>query len=501
MVDIAITTDRTMMSNHHGKEFLGFGTTATPIVLPEYVWFKLFAPKMKTVNGRPIQAPYGIRKIEATLVDAGYEVAVIDPDYLDKYLKDAKILLLSHHDYFGFGPPSSTFASIFKKEPLNAVSFSRLMNSEPIRAAKKRGIKIIAGGPAAWQWDYREELREKWGIDTIVDGEGEKIVLELVKKVYNNEPLPKKVVMPSQDAPTLDEISEIKHASVNGMVEVMRGCPRGCKFCSVTVRKLRYYPFEKIEREMIVNKKEGLKGVILHSDDLILYGGNGIIPNGDKLVELHKLAKKHFKILSWSHASIASMLKAEQDSKAISRISEIFLEDQDWIGVEVGVETGSARLAEIIMPAKAKPYDAQKWPEVVKEAAGLMTDLKIIPATTLITGLPEETEEDVIKTIELVEDLWDFKALIVPMFFVPMGKLSERDWFKASELSEAQKELMRVCMSHGLRQSKKILMSYLRDRGALYPLYPVLWGFVSTLDLLARKNKALVRPDHNDSKH
>ncbi|MEM3265379.1 MAG: radical SAM protein, partial [Thermoplasmata archaeon] len=238
---------------------------------------------------------------------------------------------------------------------------------------------------------------------------------------------------------------------------------------------------------------------ILHSDDLMLYGGNGVIPNGDKLVELHQLAKKHFKTLAWSHASVAGLLKAEQDSKAISRISEIFLQDQDWIGVEIGVETGSPRLANIIMPAKASPFDTQKWPEIVKEAAGLMADAHIIPAMTLITGLPEETEDDVRKTIELVEDLWDFKALIMPMFFVPMGKLKEKDWFKANELSDIQIELLKVCMSHGLRQSKRILREYVRDTGALYPLYPVLRGFIGTLELLARKNKAIVRPDHPEA--
>jgi len=30
-IDIILTTDRTMMSNHHGKEFLGFMATGPPI--------------------------------------------------------------------------------------------------------------------------------------------------------------------------------------------------------------------------------------------------------------------------------------------------------------------------------------------------------------------------------------------------------------------------------------------------------------------------------------
>jgi len=33
---------------------------------------------------------------------------------------------------------------------------------------------------------------------------------------------------------------------MHGMVEVMRGCGRGCTFCDVTLRSLRYYPPEKV---------------------------------------------------------------------------------------------------------------------------------------------------------------------------------------------------------------------------------------------------------------
>ena len=57
------------------------------------------------------------------------------------------------------------------------------------------------------------------------------------------------------------------------------------------------------------------------------------------------------------------------------------------------------------MPAKAYPFNPKEWPEVVKIAAGIMSDNNLVPACTLITGLPQETEEDVVKTIELIEDL------------------------------------------------------------------------------------------------
>lgn len=81
--EIILTTDRTMMSNHHGKEFLGFITTAPPIAMPEALWMFISSPKVKVDrDGRPREAPYGMRKIEAILQEHGFNAAIIDPDHL-----------------------------------------------------------------------------------------------------------------------------------------------------------------------------------------------------------------------------------------------------------------------------------------------------------------------------------------------------------------------------------------------------------------------------------
>ncbi len=111
--DVVLTTDRSMMSNYHGKEFLGFLSTGPIFVtlgpfsfLSEKFHEWLAEPKVKTDKlGRPVQAPYGMRKVEAALIDAGIRAAIIDPDHVDKYLNRAKVLMLSHHDYFGLNPP------------------------------------------------------------------------------------------------------------------------------------------------------------------------------------------------------------------------------------------------------------------------------------------------------------------------------------------------------------------------------------------------------------
>jgi len=188
MFEVVLTTDRTMMTDHHGKEFIGFMATGPATGVPEQLWLWACCPKPKVDKlGRPLIAPYGLRKIEAKLQDAGYNAAIVDPDHLGKHLDTMKVLLLSHHDYFAYGPPSSEWWLITGQEPVNRRSFRKLMESPVVREAKKRGVRIIAGGPAAWQWLWELAAWEKWGIDTVVDGEGERVVVDLVEKALRGE--------------------------------------------------------------------------------------------------------------------------------------------------------------------------------------------------------------------------------------------------------------------------------------------------------------------------
>lgn len=148
--EVVRTTDRTMMSSHHGKEFLGFMATGPPIRVPEKIWMWLAAPKVKVDGeGRSREAPYWLRKVEARLVEAGFKVAIIDPDHLHKHLRTMRVLLIGHHDFFALGPPSSEWWMMTGEEPVNRRSFRRLMESPVARKAKQKGVKIIVGEPAA----------------------------------------------------------------------------------------------------------------------------------------------------------------------------------------------------------------------------------------------------------------------------------------------------------------------------------------------------------------
>jgi radical SAM superfamily enzyme YgiQ (UPF0313 family) len=254
----------------------------------------------------------------------------------------------------------------------------------------------------------------------------------------------------------LNEIPVIKNASVNGLVEIMRGCPRGCRFCSVTLRPLRQYPLEMVEKELRVNKACGLDRCLLHAEDILLYGADGVKPRPEPLIRLHQTARQFFKVVGWSHVSLSAVKYAEENHSLITRLSEIILQDEhDYIGVEVGIETGSPRLAEKIMPAKAAPYPAGSWPSIVKDAFSIMHESRVVPAATIIIGMPDEKPDDLVKTLELIEELKDFRSLIIPMYFVPMGVLKNGEWYRAKPNGE-QLEVMKACLKHDLRWIKDL---------------------------------------------
>jgi radical SAM superfamily enzyme YgiQ (UPF0313 family) len=173
------------------------------------------------------------------------------------------------------------------------------------------------------------------------------------------------------------------------------------------------------------------------------------------------VVKKNEGGISWSHCSLAAVAS---NPKLFSKIAEIILQKQVWWGTEIGIETGSSELAKKIMPAKAHPFKAEDWPEVVQTGMGLMHDNKLVPACTLIVGLPEEKEEHVIRTMELVDDLKHVRSLIVPLFFVPLGKLKREDWFRRAEMTDLHRQLLFQCTEHDFYWVDNLLELSFRDK-------------------------------------
>jgi len=175
---IILTSDRTWMSSYNSIIFAGFATCFPKGYLPDHLFFRLFSPPTESGNGIVKYAPYGLRKVEAALLEYGFredEVAIVNPNEIDRFAKHAKVVGICGNDIMGKGPTTSILAQMIGVPATQSYSASKFR--ELLDSLNKYSVKKIVGGPGAWQL-----LGENVNIDCIVIGEGELVVGELFEK-------------------------------------------------------------------------------------------------------------------------------------------------------------------------------------------------------------------------------------------------------------------------------------------------------------------------------
>jgi len=443
---IVLTADRTLMSEYGGAIFLGFSACVPRGLVPDSLYFRLFCPPVEAnEDGSAVVAPNGTRKIEAALLDYGFrreDVIVAHPEHLDKVIgPETKALGITENDPLGIGPATTTFTEIFGGEAYMAVKFREILNHPSVRRYKP---KIVVGGAGAWQLED-EEVRKELGIDTVVIGEGEKVAGPIFEKAINGEPLPGVVY---GEVVGEDDIPVIRGATIDGIVEVARGCGRGCDFCVPTLQRFRCLPIDHVLKEVEVNVKAG-RQPLLHAEDVLRYKARGLEINKQAVIELFRNVRNHpgVRSVGISHFALASVVSAPDLIEEISNI--LGLTSRRWLSGQTGIETGSPRLMDAHMRGKCKPYSPNDWPNLVVRAFEILSRNNWVPCATLILGLPGEEEKDVESTISLIEKLRPFKSIIVPLFFVSVGSLKNRSKsFTLDDLTPRHVELMFKCWKH-----------------------------------------------------
>lgn len=487
---VVLSADRTLMSPYRGISLASFFGCAPALdfnrskdsfwyyilknqVTPR-VLFDFICNPIGHNNGIANFAPYGLRKLEASLLSDGYnpgDVVVAHPDYIDKFIgPETEVVGTYEMDPLGMGPVTMTFT--FGRKMM---SYDELYNRDlhlRINAAKNRNgskAKVIVGASGTWQYNYDPAKIEEYGLYGIVEGDLGGIGPELdgvgarfFNAVINGEletsnPFKKsefKVEIKEfvksdrkyhgrffhySDEPSIDEIPNIVNPSMHGMIEVMRGCGRGCKFCDVTLRPLRYYPIEKVQKEIEINMKYGgLKNAWIQSDDIFVYGLNprttkNMQPNREAIEELFKgIMDTGIEHTNPTHGTLAGAIA---DERLVPNVSKIIKSSPDnFIGIQCGLETGSIRLIGKYADRKLAPFRPSEWHWVVKEGVKTLNEHYWIPAFTLIMGLDNnESMDDSWETIRLIHELEkeqpDSKFTVTPLTFVPIGLLEKSNFF------------------------------------------------------------------------
>ncbi len=472
-----LVSDTTLSRNYRSLPLLDFLASAPTDYVPGSVYSFLKGPPPRADRGRATVAPYALRKLEAALLkdyNEG-EVVVAQENFIGDFVDDdTELIGVSTMDPLGLGPLTMSFAVFFGTGAPAFVKrdFYKLMDVvNKARAGKK--AKVLVGGPGVWEFTVRPEELQKLNIDYAFQGEADDIVADLFRYVLEDsnehteffrgyqsfdDTFHKQWMEHgkfitryqfSKQFPKLEDIPEIVGPSTKGMVEVMRGCGIACDFCEVTLRPLRYYPPEKVRKEIMVNTRAGMGNAWLHSDEIFAYQHErNFVPNGDAIEELVQevMATPGIGHTNPTHGRI-SIPAAYPD--LIRRMSEIMRAGpNNWIGIQVGVETGSDRLAGLHMPNKTLPLKVGpdgSWSDIVWRGTYVLNKYYWRPAFTVQVGQAGETQEDNWETVALINRLSNstleggrpFEFTITPMQNVPLGLLHGRN-FVAPKLNESQ---------------------------------------------------------------
>ena len=206
-----------------------------------------------------------------------------------------------------------------------------------------------------------------------------------------------------------------------------------------------------------MNVRGGFRKIGLITEDGLLYGARGIRINRRALMSLAEGLRGLGVRASFAHLSFASVVNGRD---VLEDWAHTFYYDVEPEFPQVGLETGSPRLIKRYMAGKPRPWRPEDWPWLVVEGMGIMNDNGLLPCNTMILGLPGETEEDIMSTMELVEDLRGYGCWLFPLLFVPMGRsMLERERFAylKETFGPLHWELLSTCFEHDLAFSKKVL--------------------------------------------
>ena len=168
--------------------------------------------------------------------------------------------------------------------------------------------KIIIGGIHV---SFLKEEAAKYA-DYVVIGEGESVILDLIKKGSKEKFIYAKQIEDLNKIPSPDFTTLINYKKMyTSPVMTSRGCPFGCNFCAVT--KMFGRGYRTFSNERVINdlKKVKTKSVFFYDDNFAA--------NKQRLYELFDLMKKENINLYWSSQVRSDVAK---DDYLLKRMSE-----------------------------------------------------------------------------------------------------------------------------------------------------------------------------------
>lgn len=352
--------------------------------------------------------------------------------------------------YFSFSKENifEDFVKSVKEYQPNLIAITFLDETLPLGFSlldkiKELNIPVVAGGITTIF--SPERILQNECIDIVCIGEGEEALVKLCNKMYNGEDysdvenfhfknkdgtVKRNLLMPLVN---LDEIPYPDYSIFNptrffrpfhgevvrmGRIDTDRGCPYGCVFCAApSLREYykenncgQYFRTKKIDR--IINEIKAL--VRTYNFDVIWFSSETFLARSQE--ELTEFAKRYVQEINlpfWCQTRLDTF--TEEKTK--------LLKEMGCKAVSLGLEHGDDKIRNSLMNKNVS--DKQ-----IIESFKLIAKYGIIATVNSMIGLPDETREQVFKTIEMNRKIYSIlsgKCSLNAFIFCPFSRTPLRE--------------------------------------------------------------------------
>jgi len=372
------------------------------------------------------EKPFPVHPIGASLVAGALEEAGIEVLGVDLFLEDDPVRAVAEA-IAGFDPDLVAF-SIRAVDNVAMLDLRYYLpaSAEVVRAAREAtdAPMVIGGGGYSL---FPKEILEWFGAEFGIQGEGERLVVRLVRDlVSGEEPAPGEGLFVLRDGEAVGgpqrpsaissawtwprpsyrqfPLQEYIRAGGTASVQTKRGCPQKCCYCTYPLLEGRVFRLREppdVRREIESLRADGVEDFYFVDNTFNLPGAHAEAVCG----ELAHLGGR----IRWT-CLVAPQGLGPRLAAAM---------------VEAGcrsAEVGSEAASDVTLRAMGKGHDAL----AVVRTDRLLREAGITPAHFFIFGGPEETWETIERSLELMDGLGGVMVGTIGMRVYPGTPLQER---------------------------------------------------------------------------
>ncbi|MBE7065742.1 MAG: radical SAM protein [Ruminococcaceae bacterium] len=292
-------------------------------------------------------------------------------------------------------------------------------------------IYIVFGGPQS-DITAEETVKNVSFVDFVCCGEGENTVYPLFLSLIENRPdydvpglvyrqngavikNPRPELICDLDSIPMIDYSKLRYKKIdakeNGSyfpIDVGRGCPFACTYCSTKTMWGRKYrlksPKRIVEEIKYIHDKFGVNNFVFAHDMFTL--------NREKVIETCKLIKQLPFGIKWKCSARLDCI----DKELIDIMADSGMEN-----IYIGIETGSPRMQKLINKNLNLDSAATMIEYIASKNIGV--------TASFIYGFPDETEDDLSETLKLISELITIENVNLQAHlctFLPGTELTEK---------------------------------------------------------------------------